>query len=110
MQIPSYNYLGSFPASEFIEYPEPKDEIQKEILSAVTSMSNFISMESASRNIKRSVDLFKFYFLLELIFVLLCKQFKFMQSEVDRKTTKLCKTKNLISWKLNLVSMKLPET
>jgi hypothetical protein len=54
-QVPQYRFLGAFPTTDLIEYPEPKNDLQKEILSAVTSLSNFISMESASRSLKRLV-------------------------------------------------------
>jgi len=54
-KVPEYQYEGSLAASNRIEYPEAKDEIEKEILSAVALLSNFISAESASRTLKRLV-------------------------------------------------------
>jgi len=52
-QLPEYNYDGSFATANTIDYPMETDEIQKEILTSVSHLSNFISAESASRTLKR---------------------------------------------------------
>jgi hypothetical protein len=51
--LPDYNYDGSFAIVGSIYYAETQDEIQKEILTSVSHLSNFISAESASRTLKR---------------------------------------------------------
>lgn len=52
--MPDYKYEGSFPNSGDIKYyEEDQDEVKKEILNAITLLSNFISAESASRTLKK---------------------------------------------------------
>eukprot|EP01114_Cavostelium_apophysatum_P016624 TRINITY_DN4775_c0_g1_i1.p1 TRINITY_DN4775_c0_g1~~TRINITY_DN4775_c0_g1_i1.p1 ORF type:complete len:1113 (-),score=304.93 TRINITY_DN4775_c0_g1_i1:63-3401(-) len=53
-KLPDYVYEGSFARSGHVEYPfESNTDLQKEILTSVTHLSNFISAESASRTLKR---------------------------------------------------------
>jgi len=50
---PIYQYEGSFAKSGSVEYATGSSEIETEILTAVSQLSNFISAESASRTLKK---------------------------------------------------------